>query len=561
MNSPNIISRRSFLSHATTLGLGTALATLTDIPLVLKRALADGSIGLPGPDGRVRKLLFIFLRGANDGLNSVIPFGDSAYGPPSREFLEIKKDPLQPFTATGQAFFPAAGSAAGTFDHPYGLPLGNGFAALHPSLKFLAPVYNAGDLVALHRVGYPDQSRSHFDSQAYWETGAPRDETIKDGILYRAMVESGLAATAPLTGVSIGSSLPLILRGSKAAMTNVSDPTRFDLLAVPNTAAANTKADALLARANQARFADKRERQLLQLQYQNLTQTLDIFAQLDFSEAGNTYRDDEATDGDTDWAAANGGGYHLFPTTNEKNGGWRRSTTETRADKYVVSTSSYEYFRQLKAASLVLNKTDALVSGVSINGWDTHSDQVQADNPALGQGAHTGSHANLLRRVGWSLYALRKYFTIHADKCRWDDLVVVTLSEFGRTTVENSDAGTDHAEASVMLVAGGGVKGFQSGPLGNVTRTGVLNCGGDGDRVLPWQTGATGSMFQAEDRYLQRNTDYRSVLGKLIRDHLGSTQEQLNRIIPGYAVAGESLKSRGVQERDGVEVMGEPDIV
>ena len=424
----NILSRRSFLSHSAKLGLGTALASLTDVPFVMKRALAEGSIGLPGSNGRVKKLLFIFLRGANDGLNTLIPFGDSAYGPPNRVDLEIKKDPVQLYTALGRAVFPEAGSVAGTYAHPYGLSLGNGFAALHPSLKFLSPVYNSGDLAAIHRVGYPRQSRSHFDSQNYWETGAPNDNNTKDGILYRAMVESGLAYTAPLTGVSIGSSLPLILRGSKAA-------------------------------------------------------------------------------------------------------------------------------------AMVLNKTDALVAGVSIDGWDTHSEQ--ADQPSADglRGSHTGSHANLLRRVGWAVYALNKYFTRYADKCRWDDVAVVTLSEFGRTSVENSDNGTDHAEASVMFVAGGGIKGFEAGPLGEVIRSGVFNCGGSGDQSVPWQTGPNGTFFKATGRYLQRNTDYRSVLGKLIRNHLGATQEQLDRIIPGYAVAAESLKNKGVQTRDNTTVVGEPDFV
>jgi uncharacterized protein (DUF1501 family) len=557
----NILSRRSFLSHSATLGLGTALATLTDVPFVLKRALAEGSIGLPGSNGRVKKLLFIFLRGANDGLNTLIPFGDSAYGPPNRVDLEIKKDPLQPFTATGRAFFPESGSAAGTYAHPYGLSMGNGFAALHPSLKFLTPLYNAGDLCAIHRVGYPRQSRSHFDSQNYWETGSPNNNNTKDGILYRAMVESGLAYTAPLTGVSIGSSLPLILRGSKAAMTNVNDPTRFNLLAVPNTPQGNLKADAFLAAANQVKFANKRDRDFLELQYGNLASSLQIFASIDFSETGNTFRDDVATDGDTDYANANGGGYHLFPTTNEKNGGWRRSSTSTRADKYVVPTSSYDVFTRLKAAALVLNKTDALVSGISIDGWDTHSDQADQPNAAGTTGSHTGSHANLLRRVGWAMYALNKYFTRYSDKCRWDDLAVVTLSEFGRTSIENSDNGTDHAEASVMFAAGGGLKGFEAGPLGEVRRTGVFNCGGTGDQSVPWETGPNGTFFKATGRYLQRNTDYRSVLGKLVRDHLGSTQEQLDRIIPGYTVAGESLRTKGVQTRDKTTVIGEPDIV
>jgi uncharacterized protein (DUF1501 family) len=362
---------------------------------------------------------------------------------------------------------------------------------------------------------------------------------VQDGILYRAMVESGLTSTSPLTGVSIASSLPLILRGSKAAMTNINGPSRYNLLAVPNTPAGNIKADAALAAANQARFADKRDRDLLQLQYGNLASTLDIFAHMDFSETGNTFVDDAATDGDQP--------YHLFPTTNAKNGGFARAAT---AQKYVVPTSSYQHFQNLKAASLVLNKTSAIVAGVSIDGWDTHGNQ----------GGATGNQANLLRQVGWSIYALRKYFTAYADKCRWDDLAVVTLSEFGRTTIENSDGGTDHAEASVMFVAGGGVKGYQGDALGGVERTGVFNCGGDRDPIK-WQTGQTGTMFQSTGRYLKRSADYRSVLGKLIRDHLGATQNQLDRIIPGYADPKESLKSRGIQTRDGTEVIGEPDIV
>jgi hypothetical protein len=78
---------------------------------------------------------------------------------------------------------------------------------------------------------------------------------------------------------------------------------------------------------------------------------------------------------------------------------------------------------------------------------------------------------------------------------------------------------------------------------------------------VPWQTGPTGTLFKATGRYLQRNTDYRSVVGKLVRDHLGATQEQLDRIIPGYAMASESLKNRGLQTRDNTAVVGEPDFI
>jgi uncharacterized protein (DUF1501 family) len=123
----------------------------------------------------------------------------------------------------------------------------------------------------------------------------------------------------------------------------------------------------------------------------------------------------------------------------------------------------------------------------------------------------------------------------------------VTLSEFGRTTIENSNNGTDHAEASVMFIAGGKVNG------------GFYNCGLSDP--IPWVPGMQGSMFRATGRYVQRATDYRSVLGKLIRDHMGATQTQLNRIIPGYADPTEYLLTRGHQPEDGVEVTGEPNIV
>src|SRR5712691_3534991 len=121
MQNFNILTRRAFLDRSFKTSLAVALATLTDIPFVMKRALAEGSIGLPGPDGKIKKVIFIWLRGANDD----------------------------------------------AFLYTRAIKLGNGFAALHPSLKFLAPIYNAGDPALLHRVAYPRQSRSHFDSQDY----------------------------------------------------------------------------------------------------------------------------------------------------------------------------------------------------------------------------------------------------------------------------------------------------------------------------------------------------------------------------------------------------------
>jgi uncharacterized protein (DUF1501 family) len=216
------------------------------------------------------------------------------------------------------------------------------------------------------------------------------------------------------------------------------------------------------------------------------------------------------------------------------------------AAKYVVSTGSYGFFARLKNAAIVLNKTDAIIAGTSLDGFDTHSNQ----------GSVTGSHPNLQRTIGWAMYALRKYFTKYADKATWDNTVVVTLSEFGRTTVENSDLGTDHAEAGVMFVAGGSVKG------NTASRRGVFGC--SPSDTVPWVPGtapSTSSMFGASQRYLKRAYDYRQILGKLIRSHLGANNEQLYRIIPGYDPGVENLAAGGMSGIDRVTIMPEPDII
>ena len=111
----------------------------------------------------------------------------------------------------------------------------------------------------------------------------------------------------------------------------------------------------------------------------------------------------------------------------------------------------------------------------------------------------------------------------------------------GATTTLSVTGADDHGESSLMYVGGGSIRGGVYGcsptPMNGVNQWDP----GDG--------GKNGSMFQANASvgYLRRCFDYRSIMGEIIRDHLGATDAQLNRIIPGYASeATEHLKSGGI---------------
>jgi uncharacterized protein (DUF1501 family) len=94
-------------------------------------------------------------------------------------------------------------------------------------------------------------------------------------------------------------------------------------------------------------------------------------------------------------------------------------------------------------------------------------------------------------------------------------VVVLTMSEFGRTVRENGTSGTDHGHATAMLALGGPVRG---------------------GRVLgKWPTLDPAARFERRD--LAVTTDFRDLFGEILARHLGATD--LNPVFPGYAVRPE----------------------
>jgi len=157
---------------------------------------------------------------------------------------------------------------------------------------------------------------------------------------------------------------------------------------------------------------------------------------------------------------------------------------------------------RLREAAMLFKRTPVRIVGVNLGGWDNHTNQGQI----------TGTHARLLTSLAQGFQALYRDL-----ESQWQDLLVVTMTEFGRTSRENGSQGTDHADSSVMFVAGGGVKG------------GVYNCD-----ATTWKQG---DLFSKSSRYLSRKTDFRAVFGEIFTGHFGDPPSLLEEIMPGYGQA------------------------
>jgi uncharacterized protein (DUF1501 family) len=95
---------------------------------------------------------------------------------------------------------------------------------------------------------------------------------------------------------------------------------------------------------------------------------------------------------------------------------------------------------KLQESAMLFKRTPVRILGLTLGGWDTHTSQGQID----------GKHGGLLEDLAQGFQAL--YRDLEAQ---WDQLLVVTMTEFGRTSEENGSRGTDHAESGVMFAAGG----------------------------------------------------------------------------------------------------------
>ena len=164
------LSRRGLLGRAAGVGAAGALAGLVGDGLSTQLAYA-------APNYSGDTLVVLSLRGGFDGLSAIAPIGDADY-----------------YRARPTIALPKARAIAG-----------DGMFGLHPALAPLLGMWESGNLAAVHAVGQPNPTRSHFAAMEEMERAAT-GTSVRTGWLDRMLGVSG--ASGPLAGVSLGNAMP-----------------------------------------------------------------------------------------------------------------------------------------------------------------------------------------------------------------------------------------------------------------------------------------------------------------------------------------------------------------
>jgi len=382
--------------------------------------------------GKKRKtLVAIFMRGAADGLNIVVPFGDKRY-----------KD-LRPTIGIAPPSTQTNGNAVngGTIDL-------DGTFALNGAMQPLRALWDKKQLAIVEATGSPDPSRSHFEAQDSMECGTP-GKASGTGWLNRALPEGGgePSQSAKMRAVALGKQVPHCLRGGN------------EVIAVGNL--------------QQYSIGDSSATAVMQSMY----------ATTPDASLGRTGKD----------------AFEAMKVIQSIQDTPPNTTGVERGPGGPLIAQSGDFGRNLQQlARLLKAEAGVEVAFADIGGWDHHGNENQ-------------QLPNLLRQFSAGIASFCQEM---GD--RMEDIVLVTMSEFGRTAAENGNAGTDHGHGSFMMVAGGPVHG--------------------GKVYGKWPGLEKEQLFEGRD--LAVTTDYRDVLSELVRGHLG--QHNLSNVFPGFQ-PGQSL--------------------
>lgn len=331
------------------------------------------------------------------------------------------------------------------------LKLTNNLATgLHPAMTGLQSLYNDGMLSIVHSVAYPQPSFSHFRASDIWFTGADSNQTLLTGW-------TGRYLDAEWPGYPTGYPTkdtpdPLAIQIGYITSTAFAGPGGPMAVAIPNpdtfAQLVGDKpvidADGVPNTAAGKHITFIRQQQISSVQYA---------AQIKV-------------------AAGKGKNLATYPTGNGL------------ADQLKI------------VARLVHGGLQTRVYYVTINGFDTHANQVVAADTT------TGGHANLMKQLSDAIKAFQDDLKLQGT----DDRVAgMTFSEFGRRAVSNAAYGTDHGYASPLFVFGKGIK------------TPVI--------------GKNPNLSDLDNNNIKMQTDFRQVYATLMTDWLRADKAEMTAVL------------------------------
>lgn len=258
---------------------------------------------------------------------------------------------------------------------------------IHPSLSAFKQLYDDGNLAIVNGVGYPDNSRSHFRSMDIWHSASQSGEYLNSGWIGRYLDQVNKNSTSNTRALEIDDLMSLALKGKDNFGLAFRDPKRL---------MSTTQAPFIKSIAKSIHALE--HEQTVDYLYQTLTNIVDSAAHI-FDEANI------------------GASKGIYPTT------------EIAQNLKIIS-------------SLILSDIDTKVYYLTLNGFDTHTDQLGRQN-------------RLFDQLNGAVEAFTKDLK---QNNRFDDVLLMTFSEFGRRLNQNGSGGTDHGAASCMFLAGGGLK-------------------------------------------------------------------------------------------------------
>jgi uncharacterized protein (DUF1501 family) len=146
-----------------------------------------------------KNLVIIQLSGGNDGLNTIVPYGNDIYYQ-KRSTIGIKKTDII------------------TLDDMQGL---------NPALSSLKEIYDQGWMSVINSVGYPNPDRSHFRSMDIWQTASDSDQFLTTGWIGRYLDANCQNNKNPYTAIEVDDTLSLSMKGTKMKGVAVQDPEKL----------------------------------------------------------------------------------------------------------------------------------------------------------------------------------------------------------------------------------------------------------------------------------------------------------------------------------------------